>query len=220
MIVRSSHIITLPSGNLARDFRWESLGFGRVRVQYNYTDRRRAHQVARKFTVEFLNGKVETIQARSANGGRVEFFKSSAILDELLEMLAEFNEVVNGVAARNEPAKVEAVEQDSVSVEDDTASSTSTDLKDTVELLRGVVISTSPWCLKLLGNLDEVKDDADKGFCLAVLNGLDIDDKFREYFDFEAYWNDKGGDTITTSYGVYMVDVKGLAYWLKELAAY
>lgn len=37
MIVRSSHIITLPSGNLARDFRWESLGFGRVRVQYNYT---------------------------------------------------------------------------------------------------------------------------------------------------------------------------------------
>jgi hypothetical protein len=26
--------------------------------------------------------------------------------------------------------------------------------------------------------------------------------------------------TITTSYGVYMVDTKGLAYWLKELAAY
>lgn len=134
MIVRSSHIITLPSGNLARDFRWESLGYGRVRVQYNYTDRRRAHQTARKFTVEFLNGKVETIQARSANGGRVEFFKTSSIINELLEMLAEFNEVVNGVASRNEPAKVEAVEQD------DTASNTSTDLKDTVELLRGVVM--------------------------------------------------------------------------------
>lgn len=71
MIVRSSHIITLPSGNLARDFRWESLGYGRVRVQYNYADRRRANQVARKFTVEFLNGKVESIQARSANGGRM-----------------------------------------------------------------------------------------------------------------------------------------------------
>jgi hypothetical protein len=55
---------------------------------------------------------------------------------------------------------------------------------------------------------------------LAVLNGLDIDDKFREYFDFEEYWHDKGGETITTSYGVYMVDTKGLAYWLKELAAY
>ena len=156
MIVRSSHIITLPSGNLARDFRWESLGYGRVRVQYNYTDRRRANQVARKFTVEFLNGKVETIQARSANGGRVEFFKSSTIINELLEMLAEFNEVVNGVAARNEPAKVEAVEQDIVSeasklAEDDTASSTSTDLKDTVELLRGVVMINMIITLVTLG---------------------------------------------------------------------
>lgn len=131
MIVRFSHIIiTLPSGNLARDFRWESLGFGRVRVQYNYTDRRRAHQTARSYTVEFLNGKVETIQARSANGGRVEFFKTSSIINELLEMLTEFNEVVQGVASRNEPAKVEAVEQDD----------TTTDLKDTVELLRGVVM--------------------------------------------------------------------------------
>lgn len=130
MIVLSSHIITLPSGNLARDFRWESLGYGRVRVQYNYTDRRRAHQTARRFTVEFLNGKVEIIQARSANGGRVEFFKTSSIINELLEMLAEFNEVVNGVASRNEPAKVEAVEQDD----------TTTDIKDTVELLRGVVM--------------------------------------------------------------------------------
>lgn len=144
MIVRSSHIITLPSGNLARDFRWESLGFGRVRVQYNYTDRRRAHQTARKFTVEFLNGKVETIQARSANGGRVEFFKTSSIINELLEMLAEFNEVVNGVAARNEPAKVEAVEQDIVSEDD-------TDLKDTVELLRGVVMINMIITLVTLG---------------------------------------------------------------------
>lgn len=141
MIVRSSHIITLPSGNLARDFRWESLGYGRVRVQYNYTDRRRANQTARKFTVEFLNGKVETIQARSANGGRVEFFKTSSIINELLEMLAEFNEVVNGVASRNEPAKVEAVEQDD----------TTTDLKDTVELLRGVVMINMIITLVTLG---------------------------------------------------------------------
>lgn len=148
MIVRSSHIITLPSGNLARDFRWESLGYGRVRVQYNYTDRRRAHHVARKFTVEFLNGKVETIQARSANGGRVEFFKTSSIINELLEMLAEFNEVVNGVASRNEPAKVEAVEQDIGSVEQD---DTTTDLKDTVELLRGVVMINMIITLVTLG---------------------------------------------------------------------
>lgn len=147
MIVRSSHIITLPSGNLARDFRWESLGYGRVRVQYNYTDRRRAHQTARKFTVEFLNGKIETIQARSANGGRVEFFKTSSIINELLEMLAEFNEVVNGVAEsyRSEPAKVEApaveTEQDSVSVEasklaeDDTSG-----LMDTLKMVGGMVM--------------------------------------------------------------------------------
>lgn len=146
MIVRSSHIITLPSGNLARDFRWESLGYGRVRVQYNYTDRRRANQTARKFTVEFLNGKVETIQARSANDGRVEFFKSSTIINELLEMLAEFNEVVNGVAEsyRSEPAKVETVEQDIVSEDD-------TDLKDTVELLRGVVMINMVITLITLG---------------------------------------------------------------------
>ena len=153
MIVRSSHIITLPSGNLARDFRWESLGYGRVRVQYNYTDRRRAHQTARRYTVEFLNGKIDSIQARSANGGRVEFFKSSAILDELLEMLAEFNEVVNGVAARNsEPAKVEAVEQDVDTVEQDSVSvENDTDLKDTVELLRGVVMINMIITLVTLG---------------------------------------------------------------------
>lgn len=145
MIVRSSHIITLPSGNLARDFRWESLGYGRVRVQYNYTDRRRAHQTSRRYTVEFLNGKLDSIQARSANGGRVEFFKGSAILDELLEMLAEFNEVVNGVAAsHSEPAKVEAVEQDIVSEDD-------TDLKGTVELLRGMVMINFLIVLATLG---------------------------------------------------------------------
>lgn len=154
MIVRSSHIITLPSGNLARDFRWESLGYGRVRVQYNYTDRRRANQVARKFTVEFLNGKVETIQARSANGGRVEFFKTSSIINELLEMLAEFNEVVQSY--RSEPAKVEApaveTEQDSASVEasklaeDDTSG-----LMDTLKMVGGMVMINIIVTLATLG---------------------------------------------------------------------
>lgn len=147
MIVRSSHFITLPSGNTARDFRWESLGYGRVRVQYVYTDRRRAHQTARRFTVEFLNGKVETIQARSANGGRVEFFKSSAIINELLEMFAEFNEVVQGVAERHEPSKVEETEteQDSASeasklAVEGTASDTSTALLDTLKMVGGMVM--------------------------------------------------------------------------------
>lgn len=146
MIVRSSHIITLPSGNLARDFRWESLGYGRVRVQYNYTDRRRAHQTARRYTVEFLNGKVETIQARSANGGRVEFFKTSSIINELLEMLAEFNEVVQGVADRHEPSKVgeTETEQDSASVED-------TDLLDTLKMVGGMVMINILTTLATLG---------------------------------------------------------------------
>lgn len=144
MIVRSSHIITLPSGNLARDFRWESLGYGRVRVQYNYTDRRRAHQTARKFTVEFLSGKIDSIQARSVNGGRVEFFKTSTIINELLEMLAEFNEVVYGVAeSYHEPAKVEA-EQDIVSEGD-------TDLLDTLKMVGGMVMVNILLTLVTLG---------------------------------------------------------------------
>lgn len=121
MIIRFTRTIALASGNTARNFRFNDRGHGRVQVTYEYTDRRRAHQTARRYTVEFLNGKVDSIIARSANGGRVEFFKSSTIINELLEMLAEFNEVEQGVASyRSEPAKVEApVEQDIV--EDDTS---------------------------------------------------------------------------------------------------
>lgn len=143
MIIRFTRTITLSSGNEARNFRFHSLGYGRVQATYEYTDRRRAHQVARRFTVKFLNGRIESIVARSANGGRVEFFKSSAIINELLEMLAEFNEVVQGVADRHEPSKVEETEteQDSAS-EDDTASVTSTDLMNTVRLVGiGVVVN-------------------------------------------------------------------------------
>lgn len=144
MIVRSSHIITLPSGNLARDFRWESLGFGRVRVQYSYTDRRRAHQTARRYTVEFLNGKVDSIIARSANGGRVEFFKNSSIINELLEMLAEFNEVVQDVAQHHyAPAKVEAPAVDPE--QDDT------DILDTLKTVGGMVIINILTTLATLG---------------------------------------------------------------------
>ena len=147
MIVRSSHIIALPSGNLARDFRWESLGYGRVRVQYNYTDRRRAHQTARRYTVEFLNGKIDSIQARSANGGRVEYFKTSTILAELLEMLSEFLEASQDVAQhRYAPAKVEETEteQDSASVED-------TDLLDTLKMVGGMVMINILTTLATLG---------------------------------------------------------------------
>lgn len=141
MIIRFTRTITLSSGNEARNFRFHSLGYGRVQATYEYTDRRRNHQTARRFTVEFLNGKVESIVARSANGGRVEFFKTSTILAELLEMLSEFLEASQDVAQhRYAPAKVEA-EQDIASVED-TASDTSTDLLDTVRLVGiGVVVN-------------------------------------------------------------------------------
>lgn len=114
MIIRFTRTITLSSGNLARNFRFNDRGYGRVQASYEYTDRRRAHQVSRRYTVEFLNGKIDSIQARSANGGRVEFFKTSVILAELLEMLSEFLEVEQDVAQRRAPAKVEETETEQV----------------------------------------------------------------------------------------------------------
>ncbi len=36
-----------------------------------------------------MNGRLESITARSARGGRVELFSNSTIINELLEMLAE-----------------------------------------------------------------------------------------------------------------------------------
>lgn len=148
MIIRFTRTVTLPSGNLARDFRFNDRGYGRVQATYEYTDRRRAHQTARRYTVEFLNGKVETIQAHSANGGRVEFFKSSPIINELLGMLAEFNEVTQEVAQHRyvyEPAKVEApVEQDGASDDD-------TDLMSTLKTVGGMVMVNILITLATLG---------------------------------------------------------------------
>ena len=150
MIIRFTRTITLSSGNEARNFRFNDRGHGRVQVTYEYTDRRRAHQVARRYTVEFLNGRIDSIQARSANGGRVEFFKSSTIINELLEMLSEFLEASQDVAQhRYAPAKVEA-EQDSTSVED-TASNTSTTLLDTLKMVGGMVMVNILITLATLG---------------------------------------------------------------------
>ena len=135
MIIRFTRTITLSSGNEARNFRFNDRGYGRVQVTYEYTDRRRNHQVARRYTVEFLNGRVDSICARSANGGRVEYFKTSTILNELLEMLSEFLEVTQDVAQhRYAPAKVEAPAVDPE--QDDT------DLMNTVRLVgMGVVVN-------------------------------------------------------------------------------
>lgn len=136
MIILFTRTLTLSSGNEARNFRFHSLGYGRVQATYEYTDRRRAHQVARRYTVEFMNGHVESIVARSARGGRVECFSTSTILAELLEMLSEFLEASQDVAQhRYAPAKVEETE-----TEQDSASVEGTDLLDTLKMVRGMVM--------------------------------------------------------------------------------
>lgn len=147
MIIRFTRTITLSSGNEARNFRFHSLGYGRVQATYEYTDRRRNHQTARRFTVEFLNGKVESIVARSARGGRVECFSTSTIINELLEMLSEFLEASQDVAQhRYAPAKVEETEtkQDSASVDD-------TDLLGTLKTVGGMVMVNILITLATLG---------------------------------------------------------------------
>lgn len=144
MIIRFTRIIALSSGNTARNFRFNDRGHGRVQVTYEYTDRRRNHQTARRYTVELLNGRIDSIQARSANGGRVEFFKTSTIINELLEMLAEFNEIVNGVVARHyEPAKVEAPAVESEQGD--------TDLMNTLKTVGGMVMVNMIITLVTLG---------------------------------------------------------------------
>lgn len=147
MIIRFTRTITLSSGNEARNFRFHSLGYGRVQATYEYTDRRRNHQMARRFTVEFMNGRVESITARSARGGRVEFFSTSTIINELLEMLSEFNEATQDVAQhRYAPAKVEETE-----TEQDSASEDDTDLLDTLKMVGGMVMINILTTLATLG---------------------------------------------------------------------
>lgn len=142
MIIRFTRTITLSSGNEARNFRFHSLGYGRVQATYEYTDRRRAHQVARRYTVEFLNGRVESITARSARGGRVECFSTSTIINELREMLSEFLEASQDVAQhRYAPAKVEETETEQKD----------TDLLDTLKMVGGMVMINILTTLATLG---------------------------------------------------------------------
>lgn len=146
MISRFTRTLTLSSGNEVRNFCFRSRGYGRVQATYEYTDRRRAHQVARRYTVEFLNGRVESITARSARGGRVEFFSTSTIINELLEMLSEFLESSQDVAQhRYAPAPAVDPEQD------DTASNTSTDLLDTFKMVGGMMMINMIITLATLG---------------------------------------------------------------------
>ena len=138
MMMRFDNIVSLPSGNTARGFNVRDLGNGRVRIQYVYTDRRRAHQVSRHFTAEFLNGRLDSIIARSARGGRVEAFSTSLIIDVLLEMLAEVKRANEALSNFRKDAKrvIETPVEVETNEQDDTA------LLDTVRLVgMGVVIN-------------------------------------------------------------------------------
>lgn len=138
MMMRFDNIVSLPSGNTARNFCVRDRGHGRVQVTYVYTDRRRAHQVARRFTAEFLNGRLESITARSARGGRVEFFSTSTIINELLDMLAEVKRANEALSNFRKDAKrvIETPVEVETNEQDDTA------LLDTVRLVgMGVVIN-------------------------------------------------------------------------------
>lgn len=149
-MMRFDNIVSLPSGNTARNFRVNDLGNGRVRIQYVYTDRRRAHQVSRHFTAEFLNGRLQSITARSARGGRVEAFSTSLIIDVLLEMLVEVNRANEalsnfrkGAAEITNAETIETTEQDSASVE--------YDLMETLKVVGGMVMINVIVTLATLG---------------------------------------------------------------------
>lgn len=133
MIIGFTRTVTLPSGNLARNFQAYALSDGRVRIQYDYTDRRRNHQVARRFTADFLNGHVYSITARSAKGNRVEYFTTSSIIDELLEMLDYFNKA----SQRDAMIEEDETEQD-VDIDTINDSNAIADLKDDIRFLWGV----------------------------------------------------------------------------------
>lgn len=151
-MMRFENIVTLPSGNTARGFNVRTLGNGRVRINYCYTDRRRAHQVSRHFTAEFLNGKLDSITARSARGGRVEAFSTSIIIDVLIEMLADVNRANEALANfRKDAAEIRAAETTETPVKVETNEQGDTDLMDTLKTVGGMVMINMIITLVTLG---------------------------------------------------------------------
>lgn len=146
-MMRFDNIVTLPSGNTARNFCVRDRGHGRVQVTYVYTDRRRAHQVSRYFLAEFLNGRLESITARSARGGRVEFFSTSTIINELFEMLAEVSKANEALSNFRKDAK--RVIETPVKVETDEQDDTA--LLDTLKTVGGMVMVNILITLATLG---------------------------------------------------------------------
>ena len=146
-MMRFDNIVTLPSGNTACNFCVRDRGHGRVQATYVYTDRRRAHQVSRYFLAEFLNGRLESITARSARGGRVEFFSTSTIINELLEMLAEVSKANEALSNFRKDAKrvIETPVEVETDEQDDTA------LLDTLKTVGGMVMVNILITLATLG---------------------------------------------------------------------
>lgn len=140
MFMQFDNIVSLPSGNAARNFRAQDCGNGLIRIRYEYTDRRRNHQVSRHFEAEFLNGRLEKIVARSACNGRVEVFHGSMVMDvleEIVKDVARINAALSNfrkdalelLSEEKAEAPVEAPEQE------DTA-----DLLDTLKIVGGMVM--------------------------------------------------------------------------------
>lgn len=69
----------LPSGNYFQNFKT----IGTTMVSFDYCDRRRGGQVARRYLITFEKDslKVVDIMAISANGGRVEHFKTCRMIE-------------------------------------------------------------------------------------------------------------------------------------------
>lgn len=139
---RLNEKIVLPSGNWFTAFKADAES---RTVIYTYHDRRRNGQTARHYTVTFKAdlSTIESVTAVSAHGGRVEHFKTVSIREDLAIILRA---AVREAWEQSFAEEVEDVEQDSAS-EGDTA----TDLKDTVELLRGVVMINMIITLVTLG---------------------------------------------------------------------
>lgn len=152
MMMRFDNIVSLPSGNTARNFRVHDCGNGRVRIQYVYTDRRRAHQVSRHFTADFLNGRIESITARSARGGRVESFSTSTIINVLHEMLAEVSKANEALSNfRKDVAEMRAAETTETPVKVETNEQDDTALLDTLKMVGGMVMVNILITLATLG---------------------------------------------------------------------
>ena len=145
MMMHFDNIVTLPSGNTARDFSVCDLGNGRVRIQYVYTDRRRAHQVSRYFKAEFLSGHLQSITAHSARGGRVEVFSTSLIIDVLLKMVAEVN--ISNFRKDTSEMRVAETTETPVKIETNEQG----DILDTLKMVKGMVMINMIITLATLG---------------------------------------------------------------------